>query len=215
MTENEFVIDGLPQDTVNVISFAALLPRQTRDLSSVTAHRLDLRFAKTFLDLISGADDAARTALWRGAITHYCKCFSQTNKTGGRRPLNSKLLPAGLPGEIHSWFMSLRNKNLVHDENAWLQTLAGAAIAGPGKGHNIEEVICSTVEGQFLSPENFGNLTLLIEHALEWTNSEFERLCKEISEELEKVPRETLLSQPNVQYRAPEAGDVHSPRAPK
>ena len=100
----------------------------------------------------------------------------------------------------------------MHDENGWLQTLTGAVIAGPGKGYNIEKVLCTTVEGQSLTQENFGNMSLLIESALEWTNSEFERLCEELSKELEGIPRETLLNQPNVTYRAPEADEVHSPR---
>ena len=102
--------------------------------------------------------------------------------------------------------------NIIHDENGWLQTLTGAVIASPDKGYNIEKVICTTVEGQSLNQENFSNLSLLIQNALEWVNSEFDRLCQEISRELESTPRETLLNQPNVKYRAPEAVDVHSPR---
>ena len=86
VTENEFVIEGIPRDAVKVISFDALLPRQARDLWSLTAHRLDLRFAKTVLNLIDGADGDTQTALWRAAITQYCKCFSQTNKKAEGSP---------------------------------------------------------------------------------------------------------------------------------
>ena len=215
VTENQFIIDGLPQDAVKLISFDGLLPGHSRALWSLAAHRLDLRFAKTCLSLINAAENDARKALWRVAITSYCKCFAQTNKKGGRRPLHpNKILPAGQPREIHRWFMSLRNMNVVHDENGLLQTLSGAVIASPGKDYNIEMVTCATVEGESLSQAHFGNLTLSIEHALKWVNAEFEKLCVQISKELENIPRETLLRQPNVTYRAPEADDVHSPRPP-
>lgn len=70
-----------------------------------------------------------------------------------------------------------------------------------------------SIQGQTLNDENFGNLYLLIEHALTWVESRFDVLCGDISEQLEKLPRETLLSQPDLKYRAPEAKDADSPRS--
>ena len=117
------------------------------------------------------------------------------------------------PREIHKHFLAFRNKHIVHDDNAWLQVLTGAVVAGPGKGYNIEKVLCTSFQGQTLNDGNFGNLYLLIEHALAWVESRFDTLCEDITEELERLPRETLLSQPELKYLAPEAKDVDSPRA--
>ena len=68
------------------------------------------------------------------------------------------------------------------------------------------------MEGNSLNQPNYSNLWLLIERALAWIEPEFERLCEEIKAELEKIPRETLLSQPDVTHRAPEADDIYQPR---
>lgn len=216
---DKFVIEGLASDAVKVISFSDLLPNQSRDIWSVVAHRLDLNFAKTCLNLVASTENSTQMALWRIAVLYYCKCFSQTAKKGrasargGRKPLNSgRTLPAGLPREIHSYFMSMRNMHFMHDQNPWLQTLAGAVIAGPGRTYNIEKVICSTHEGDTLNQANFGNLSLLVDHALEWTAAEFDKLCANVTQELEKIDKQTLLAQREIQYRAPEAADIHASR---
>jgi hypothetical protein len=212
--EDKAFIDGLPGDAVKVISFAELLPRQARELSSVTAHRLDLSFARKCLELINETDNNnIRQALWRSAVTHYAKCFAQAKSMDERKPLHpDKVLEPRDARKIHKYFTSLRNKHLVHDVNAWLQVPAGAVIAASGKGFNIEDVICTTFESNSLEQPNYSNLRLLIERALTWIEPEFERLCEEIKAELEEIPRETLLSQPDVTYRAPEADDIHRPR---
>jgi hypothetical protein len=95
----------------------------------------------------------------------------------------------------------LRNKNLVHDENGWLQTWAGVAIAASGKGYNVEKVIHATTESVTLQQEHYGNMYLLVEHAISWVNSECERLCNEIIAELEKLQRKVLLNQPAIIYQ--------------
>jgi hypothetical protein len=208
-------IDGLPDDAVKVISFADLLPRHARDLASVTAHRLDLAFAKQCLGLINETEnDGIRQALWRSAVTHYAKCFAQAKSINERKPLHpDKTLEAGEPRKIHRYFTSLRNKHLVHDVNAWLQVPTGAVIAAEGKAFNIEHIICTTFESNSLNQGNYSDLWLLIERALAWIEPEFERLCEEIKAELEEIPRGTLLSQQDATYRAPEADDIHEPRA--
>jgi hypothetical protein len=216
--EGGFHVDGFP-DAVKLISVSNLVPNQSRELSDIVSCRLDLVFAKACLDFLKATQDLSpllQDALWRGAIVHYCKCFAQR---GSRRPLPyTKILPVipdseVQPRAIHKYFLALRNKHVVHDDNAWLQALSGAVVADSDKDYNIEKIICTTFQGQMLNNGNFGNLYLLIEHAFTWVESRFDTLCDEITEELEKLPRETLLKQPDLKYRAPETEDVHSSRA--
>lgn len=211
LTEGEIRVEGLPADTVKIISIDNLVPEQSRKLRNLAAHRTDLAFAKTCLDLINSASDDARRALWRAAIIYYCKCFGKSKR---RQPLKADHLPEGLPREIDGFYKSLRNKHIVHDENGWLQTWAGAAVARPGKSYKVEKIICATTEGETLSPEHYGNMYLLVEHAISWVNVECDKLCNEITAELEKMQRESLLEQPVITYRAPTADDVHLPRQP-
>ena len=207
-------VDGLPENAVKVISFAGLLPRQSRELSSVTAHRLDLTFARRCLTLINETEnDDIRQALWRSAATHYAKCFAQAKNTNERKPLHpERILEPGEARRIHRYFTSLRNKHLIHDVNAWLQVPASAVITAPDTGSNVADIICTTFEGDSLNQPNYNNLWLLIERSLAWIEQESARLCEEIKAELEKIQRETLLSQPDVTYHAPEADDIYKPR---
>lgn len=99
---------------------------------------------------------------------------------------------------MHKHFLALGNKHVVHDENAWLQPLTGAVVAGPVKGYNIEKVLCASFQGQTLNDGNFGNLYLPIEHPLAWLEFRFDTLCDDITEQLEKPPREMLLSRPDL-----------------
>ena len=218
LNEGGFHVEGFP-DAVKLISISDIAPKHSRELADIASCRLDLVFAKACLDFLGTADNPSpvlRDALWRAAIIYYCKCFAQS---GPRRPLPyTKILPIipnleAQPREIHKYFRGLRNKHIAHDENAWLQVLAGAVIASSGKAYNIEKVTCATFQGQTLDDGNFGNLYLLIERALTWAESRFDALCDEVTEELEKLPRETLLDQPDLKYRAPEAKDVNSPRS--
>ena len=108
--------------------------------------------------------------------------------------------------------MALRNKHLAHDQNSWLQAITAVAITSPDKDYNIERVLCTTFEANSLEQANFSNLSLLIENVLSWVNSQYDELCIHITNELEKVSRETLLSQPNIAYRAPKAEEIHLSR---
>jgi hypothetical protein len=218
MVEGQFHIEGFP-DASGCISISDLVPHQSRELANIASCRLDLVFAKACLDFLKTRKNLAtllQDALWRGAIVHYTKCFAQR---GSRKPLPyTKILSIipdseAQPREIHKYFMGLRNKHIVHDDNAWLQVLTGAVIAAPGKGYNVEKVICTSFQGQTFNEGNFGNLYLLIQETLKWVETRFDTLCDDIGRELEKLPRERLLNESSLKFRAPEAKDVDSPRS--
>lgn len=218
MVDGKFHIEGFP-DASGCISISNLAPHQSRELENIVSRRLDLVFAKACLDFLKDGQNSSallRDALWRSAIVHYTKCFAQR---GSRKPLPYTKILSVIPDsevqprEIHKYFMALRNRHVVHDDNAWLQVLTGAVISYPGKGYNIEKIICTSVQGQTLNEGNFGNLYLLIQEAIKWVETRFDALCESIGAELEKLPRERLLSEANLKFKAPEAKDVDSPRS--
>jgi hypothetical protein len=212
---NKIFIEGLPEDVVDIIDISNVLPAQKLHLTSLAGHRIDLSFTKTCLNLINEvAEKQAQVALWRMAVIYYCKCFSQPAKGAGRKPLNpSKILKNDEVGQgIHSEFIALRNRHLIHDENNWLQITVGATLYGPDKDKKVEGLSCTTFEGESLGRENFANLFLLVERALSWLNPEYEKLCSHIVRELEKLPRETLINQPRITYQAPLPGEIYHAR---
>jgi hypothetical protein len=115
--------------------------------------------------------------------------------------------------EVATGVESLRNKNVVHDENSYMQCLPGAVLNRKGMDHKIAKIVCLSVVGETLGQENYQNLHLLATRAREWVVAQFDELCNVITRELELRPYEELLAREAITYTVPGADDVHKPRA--
>jgi hypothetical protein len=211
LIDGKFHIEGFP-DAVKVISPSALSPHLSRQVADCVLHRDDLSFAKHCVEQLSNFDNVplVREALWRSAIVHYCKCFDQSGKVRG--PLTIKYLPKGVARVCHQYFLDLRNKRLVHDENSYTQTSVGAVITPSGQDFNVE-VICTKITGVILTDENLSNLSSLISEMLSQVELRFDQLVAKIKEALESQSYETLLSQPEMApYRVPTIDEVSKTR---
>jgi hypothetical protein len=210
LVDDQFHIEGFP-DAVKAISISGIAPHLSRQLADCVLHRDDLSFSRECVDLLRNADvniPVVRESLWHSAIIHYCKCFDQSGRI--RAVISaSRYLPAGNARAGHQFFIDLRNKHLAHDENSYVQASTGAVIAPENKGCKVEKVICSSITSVTLNDENLGILDRLIIEALKWIESRFDQLCEQITEQLEGLPYEILLAQPDMTpYRAPTANDV-------
>ena len=67
-----------------------------------------------------------------------------------------------------SYFLNLRNKNIIHDENALSQAIPEAAVNDGTKSFKIEKIIVTSLDAITLGQENINNLSLLIERTLTW-----------------------------------------------
>lgn len=212
LIDGKFHILGFP-DAVKLIAIPPLLGDLPEQLADLALHRTDLQFAQECLEAISASlPPLIAEALWRSAIAHYCKCF------GGSRSRSTRLLPetifqAGLPIGAHNYFKHLRNKHIVHDENAWSQATPMAVLAPDGKQEKVEDVICLAITGETRSDDNMGNLKLLVANAISWVESQIDNLEKKIKTQLETEDYSVLLNQPEPKpYRAPKAEDVSERR---
>lgn len=210
LVDDQFHIEGFP-DAVKAISTSGIAPHLSRQLADCVLHRDDLIFSRECVNHLRNADvniPVVRESLWRSAIVHYCKCFDQSGRIRAVITV-SGYLPTGNARTGHRFFLDLRNKHLVHDENSYVQASTGAVIAPENKGHKVEKVICTSVMSITLNDENLGIFDRLIGEALKWVESRFDQLCEQITEQLEGLPYETLLAQPDMTpYRAPTANDV-------
>jgi hypothetical protein len=210
LVDGRFHIEGFP-DAVKAISISGLTPHLSRQLADVTLHRDDLRVSRDCVGLLRNADvsnPVIRESLWYSAIIHYCKCFDHSGKIRAVVSI-SNYLPTGVAREGHQFFIHLRNKHLVHDENPYVQASTGAVIAPENKDNKVERVICTSITSITLSSENLAVLERLIDEALKWVESQFDQLCEQITQQLEGQQYETLLAQPDMApYQAPTANDV-------
>ena len=214
LVDGKFHIDGFP-DAAKLIAISPLVKYQPQQLADMILHHADLRFAKECLEAISSSAATSPLiveALWRSAIVHYCKCFGEHGSARARLPY-SKFLSAGLPRDIHKYFMDLRNKHLIHDVNAWTRATPMAVVGPSGRADKIEEVICTNITGETRNTANIRNLESLIAAALPWVESRADDLSARIKAELEGQPYDTLLAQPEPEpYYAPKAGDISKSR---
>lgn len=202
-------------DAVKVIAVYPLIEHLPRQYADMVLHHSDLSFARECLATLATeqvTSPVIAEALWQCAIVHYCKCFGKQGETRARLPY-SKIFPAGLPREIHNYFMNLRNKHLIHDENAWTQATPMAVLADRNKEKKIEEVVCTNITAVTREAINFQNLNSLITLALPWVESRIDELCEKIKVALETHEYEVLLAQPEPDpYYAAKAEDVSKPR---
>jgi len=106
------------------------------------------------------------------------------------------------------YFLMLRNKHIVHDENSYAQSIPGAAINRGDKDYKVEKIICLAAHGNTLEQANYSNLKLLIERALTWVISEFDKCCDLLTSELESLSYQELAEKPDVSYQVPDVGDI-------
>lgn len=198
-------IEGFP-DAVCVISIDG--DRAVR-LSGLALHRSDLQFADEVLKTLNlmAENPLAQQALWVSALVHYFKCFG----TGARARLSGEEIYKSSPPEAlqaYNYLKALRDKHFVHDINSYTQCLPGAIISGGEKPYKVEKVVCFSARAESLEAGNFSNLVLLIQEALAWVTAEADKLCDEITKELEALTREELLSRPRLTYSVPTPKDA-------
>jgi len=187
---------------------------KAKRLSDLALHRGDLAFAATCLaqiNLTQVDPPIARQALWRCAIIHYAKCFGDSES---RFQLNADKVYARDPLAMLNfrYFLDLRNKHFVHDENSYAQSIPGAVLNRGDKSYKIEKVVSLSAIAETLEQINYSNLDALIQKALAWVTTDFDALCGIITSELEKESYAALLARPAISLTAPAVTDVGSKR---
>lgn len=207
-TESGLRIDGYPDAT----GLIPLRSRKAKRLAHLALHKLDLEFALACLYEINKVDEESYVqleSLWRSSIVHYFKCFG---KSKSRFQLQFGAIYKKEPLvalEVYEYFKSLRDKHLVHDENAYVQSTPVAILNGGKKTYKIEKIVCLNQQSVTLGQDSYSNLERLIVKALDWVVAEFDQLAGEITEDLEQEDFEELTRQvENVSYVAPTADEV-------
>lgn len=212
LTHNErtFHIDGFP-DAVKLLKITGPKGRRLADLA---LHKMDLDFTLECLETINRTPIEPyilREVLWQSAIVHFIKCFGRSE---ARFSLDPKVVYNGDAGAVepYKFFLSLRNKSIVHDESAYTQCLPGAVLNKDGLNHKIAKIICLSVAGATLEEGSYSNLHLLATSARKWVVSQFDKICDTLTEELEARSYNELLTMEGMIYTVPAADAVHKSR---
>jgi hypothetical protein len=207
---SSFHVEGFP-DAIKLLKIPGAKSRCLADLS---LHKNDLLFALECLESINRTPpepQLLREVLWEAAIVHFIKCFGDN---ASRFSLKANLIYKDVNEALapYDFFLHLRNKNIVHDENSYTQSLPAAVLNTNGSARKIAKIICLTVDAGTLDQGSYNNLHLLLNHALTWVTIKFDELCNIVTSELEAKCYDELAAMESVAYTVPSANDVHSNR---
>lgn len=205
-----FAIEGCP-DAVKALKLSG--PLATR-LSHIWLHKIDLDFAADAIEQINSIPldfRVAREGLWRSAVVHYTKCFGASKS---RFQLSAaKLFQNDANAKtVHQFFMDLRNKHIVHDENAFSMCVPTALINDGKNRLKVEKIVCIASFIQTLDQPNWSNLKVLVGKTHSWVESEFDRICDKITVELEIKSHEELQGLGQATVRVPSTSEVGGTR---
>jgi len=193
------------------------LPKEIAgDLADYALHLTDLEISLSSLNAINKVailgEAEIQESLWRSAIIHFIKCFSNQVSRG---KLDPELVFKDEPPEAleaFRYFKNLRNKNIAHDENAYLQCLNGIVLNKGNKHYKVEKIICTSFMAVTLEDGTFSNLLLLVNRSIEYVKESHEKLCKMITEILEMKEYSELTNYGDVIYNLPDVKKIHKPR---
>lgn len=190
----------------------ALSGSRAGQIADLALHLQDLSYAREALDELfaNRADESVvQDALWRSALVAYFKCFQRSAARGVL--LDPAQTLDGEPPEArqaHDHLKALRNKHVVHDENAWSQAIVAAVINRAGSDVKVARVAMVSIRGRSLTQETANGLRLLVNCALAYAERTLDQLCDEETAELERLERAELLALPAPTFTAPAADDV-------
>lgn len=211
MTTSQTIhFDGYPADARVAVAQTA----STAASLDMLLHRRDLETSRDLFDAAGAADtpDNLRVHLWNGAIAAYCKCF-QAAKSRSR--LNIDTVLEGVSDDARKafdYFMNLRNKHLLHDENAYSQVKMTVVIDASNEANPLLGSHVFTFEADTYDEPHIQSFTRLLSHTAYWVARKAHSLSQSVQDELALLTREQLLAFESLVVKVPTADDVSKPR---
>ncbi len=179
-------------------------------LADLALHLADLNNASECLNnlILYPEDNFIRRMLWRMAIILVMKCYT-SNKGRPSQLQSTQVLKGDVEGqEVFNYFLNLRNKNIVHDENSISQAIPGAILNEKDAEYKIAKIICLAAEGETCSGENISNLRVLINRTETYVKTQYDEICNIITNELQQLTHSQLSEMDQMKYNKPKIEDI-------
>jgi hypothetical protein len=204
-------IEGYP----SAIALKRIEGKHVLRLHAMTLHHGDLFRCSEALKVLSADTNAehsvTRDCIWIAAIALYFKCFGGSKARGQLDARGVfKTQPGALP--VFQYFDSLRNKHVLHDENAYTQSLVGIVINPTGSEYKVADVISMGINAVTVDQAHVSSFSELVRATLDWVIVERDKLHTALAAEYESRSRDALLALPNVTFTAPTVEQVVSTR---
>ncbi len=180
-------------------------------------HLSDLDVTLSWLELLAHKHTQPTPeadALWTAALTMFFKCFQNSVS---RNKLDATLVLADEPEEGRAQFAvlkALRNKTVVHDENAYTQGAVLVPILNPdGPVAKMGSPGMALFKASTLDDEHISNLRLLTLASITYVKSEIAVASAEVEAYLCSVSRADLVAAGPYVYTSPSIETVNRRRS--
>jgi hypothetical protein len=201
------------EDYPDAVAVKALDAQEARQLGSLVLNERDLRMAEEALH----AGDAAESltplseVLWTSAVALYFKAFGASK---ARIPLDAKKIFKGRPDALqcHRHFADLRNKHLLHDENAYAQPFVGLALNRRGMDWKVADVLSGVLFAYTADDSHRQPFRQLVGYALAWVSAERDGMHERLGKQYNAKSYDELDALSGISFRVPGRAEVGKTR---
>lgn len=194
----------LPEGQVSMYAVRHESARRWVDLS---LHLSDLEVTLSWLELLTHKHNQPTpeaNALWTAALTMFFKCFK---RSASRSKLDAAVVLANEPEEGRAQFsvlQALRDKTVVHDENAYTQGTVLVPIANPdGPVARVGPPVVTLFKASTLDDWHISNLRLLTLASITYVKSAMAEVSAEVELYIRSASRADLVASGPYIYKSP------------
>lgn len=196
-------LGALPEGQVHMYAVRHESARRWVDLS---LHLSDLEVTLSWLDLLihkHTQQTPEADALWTAALTMFFKCFKRSSS---RSKLDAALVLTNEPEEGRAQFevlQALRDKTVVHDENAYTQGVVLVPIANPAGPVARMGPAVTLFKASTLDDGHISNLRLLTLASITYVNAAIAVASAEVEAYMRSASRADLVAEGPYLYKSP------------
>ncbi len=114
--------------------------------------------------------------------------------------------------DAFEYFQHLRDKHVVHDENAYSQSLSAVALNARQAAFKVADVISMSITASTIDEQHIRSMLQLVNHTFGWVERKRDELHNMLGSRYESLSYDELLNLPNVTYTNPTASSISVPR---
>jgi hypothetical protein len=182
-----------------------------RQLQATVLHYSDLRFCREALVALVALERKSQPlvaeALWVASIARYFKCFGANVS---RTQLAARKVFKGEAGaaDVFEYFQHLRDKHVIHDENAYSQSFTAVALNPKNAPFKIADVISMVMTASTVDDQHVESFSRLVCFTCDWVERKRDELHKLLGSRYEMESYQALMRMPNVEYRVPTSDKI-------
>ncbi|WP_153115778.1 hypothetical protein [Rhodocyclus tenuis] len=203
----------LPEGQVHMYAVNHESARRWVDLN---LHLSDFEVTLVWLELLTHKHTQPTPeadALWTAALTMFFKCFKHS---ASRRKLDAAVVLANEPEEGRAQFsvlQALRDKTVVHDENAYTQGAVLVPIANPdGPVARVGSPVVTLFKASSLDDWHISNLRLLTLASITYVKSAMAEASAEVEAYIRSASRADLVAAGPYLFTSPSVDNVSQRR---